>query len=167
LIERNISAAFIKLRALSFGPLIKLAEVGDNLPLGMNFDVNPIKWTGRRSFAIDAVAIEGTPHAEAAFVARASELVFLRNPIRCASLMSTPRVKHVQTIRVAHNTDAMRLKKPSVNSNCKIKRAANAKEAARLVNRLRQTTPQKEEHTARKSDQGSDARRDDSESSCD
>jgi hypothetical protein len=90
LIERNISPAFIKLRTLSLGPSIKHAEVGDNLPLGINFDVNPIKWAWRRPFAIDAVAIEGAPHAEAAFVTRASELVFLLNPIRRASLMNTP-----------------------------------------------------------------------------
>ncbi|MCM3869828.1 MAG: hypothetical protein ND895_03875 [Pyrinomonadaceae bacterium] len=160
--ERNISPGVIKLRALSLRPLIKLGGVGDNLPLRINFDVNSIKWAGRRSFAIDAVAIEGAPQAEAASVTRAPELVFLNNPIRGASLMRTAREKHVQTIGVAYNTDAMRLKKSSVNSNCEIKRAANAKSAARLGNRLRQTTPQKEEHNTGKSNQGPDACRDDS-----
>jgi len=165
--ERNISTTFIKLRALSPGPLIKLAEVGDNLTVGIDFDVNAIKWAGRWPLAINAAPIESAPHAEVAFVTGASELVFLRNPIRRAPLMSTARVKHVQTFGVAYNADAMRLKKSRVNTNSKICRATNGENAARLVNWRRQTTPQKEKHTARKSDQGCYAPRDDSESSCD
>lgn len=118
--ERNISTAFIKLRALSLGPLIKLAEVDDNLTVGIDFDVNAIKWARRWPLAIYAVAIESAPHTEVAFVTGAPELVLLRNPIRCAPLMSTPRVKHVQTFGVAYNGDAMRLKKSRVNTNSKI-----------------------------------------------
>src|SRR5579863_7244775 len=105
--ERSV---IVELARLTFGPLIKLGNVHQDLSVGSDFHVSPIHGSRRRAFEVNPFAVVSTA------VARTLEFVLTRLPIGSATQMRTARVDHEYAIGSAIHPDAVFLLKLCIHS---------------------------------------------------
>jgi hypothetical protein len=104
--------------------LIESAYVGDNLALGIAFDVHSVQRTVSRPLTIHTIPIELTAHIEATLVARTNKLVVGRNPFWGASQMWTAAVKHIKTFSVPNHIHSILLNKACIDTRRELRRVS-------------------------------------------
>src|SRR5215211_7394006 len=129
------SAVVVKLALLSLWPLVKRADVDDDLPFCIHCHFGAVHRARRRSFEVNALAVVATA------MARAFELVLTCLPVGCTTEMSATCIDDEESIGCFRHPDAVLLLPFCIDAERVIAWRADAKRAGRFENRARQEKP--------------------------
>src|SRR5215204_4907652 len=122
----DVGAVVVEMVRAALLPVVELAGVDDDLPLGVHRHLGAIHRARRGAFEVDALTVV------AAAVARALELVLARLPVGRASQVRAARVDDEQALGVSDDPDAVLLLPLGVHAERVVARKADAEDARRL-----------------------------------
>ena len=118
-----------ELGTLAFRPAVQMAQVDDDLAVGVEFDLSAVHGPRRRTFKVDAFGVI------AAAMTRALELVLAGLPVWGAAKMRTHRRDHENAFGVSHDPDPVLALELGIDAESEVGGVADLEPGLGLVQR--------------------------------